>query len=60
VDGPGIWPEPYYIAIRTPYGGKPVTCHRILLIACDGKISFENQKIPGQANRLIQENQDRE
>ena len=45
--------------IRTSEGGKPVPYHRILLITYDGEATFENRKIQGQANQLIEESQDR-
>ncbi|MCX6696624.1 MAG: hypothetical protein NTV84_03540 [Methanoregula sp.] len=40
--------------IRTTDGEKPVPYHRILLITYEGKITFENQKIQGLANQLME------
>jgi uncharacterized protein (UPF0248 family) len=48
-EGPGIRPEPYYLAIRTPGGEKPVPYHRILIITYRGVVVFENRKIAGLA-----------
>jgi len=58
VSGPEISLEPYYLTIRTKDGEKPVPYHRILLITYDGEATFENRKIQGQANQLIEESQD--
>ena len=55
VDGPDISLEPYYISIRTPDGEKPVPYHRILLITYDGKVTFENRKVGGLADRIREE-----
>jgi len=51
--GADISLEPYYLRIRTADGEKPVPYHRILLISYDGNIAFENLKIEGQAERII-------
>ncbi len=50
--GPDIGLEPYYLAIRTPAGEKPVPYHRILLITYCGAVVFENQKIHGLGNLI--------
>jgi len=59
VSGSDISLEPYYMGIRTIDSVKPVPYHRILLITCDGKVEFENQKIQGLAYQLIEESQHR-
>jgi uncharacterized protein (UPF0248 family) len=48
-EGTEIRLEPYYFAIRTPEGEKPVPYHRILIITYRGAVVFENQKIAGLA-----------
>lgn len=50
--GPKISLEPYYMAIQTGDGEKPVPYHRILLITYDGVVVFENRKIQGLAGRI--------
>ena len=55
VSGPDITLEPYYIAVRTSVGEKPIPYHRILLITYDGMVTFENRKIAGRAYELIEE-----
>jgi len=57
VSGPDITLEPYYMDIRTIDGLKPIPYHRILLITYDGMVEFENLKIEGQADLLIEDNQ---
>jgi uncharacterized protein len=57
VSGPDISLAPYYMNIRTTDGEKPVPYHRILLITYEGKVTFENQKIQGLANQLMEESQ---
>ena len=49
VTGQDISLEPYYLSIRTPEGEKPIPYHRILLITYEGKVTFENRKVKGQA-----------
>jgi uncharacterized protein (UPF0248 family) len=58
--GPDISLEPYFMTIRTAEGEKPVPYHRILLITCEGKVTFENRKIQGRAYELIQESRQEE
>ncbi len=48
-EGPDITLEPYYLTIRTSFGGKPVPYHRILLITYCDAVVFENRKIRGLA-----------
>ncbi len=55
VRGPDIILAPYYMNIRTTDGEKPVPYHRILLITYEGKVTFENRKIQGLANQLMEE-----
>jgi len=56
VSGHDIILEPYYMSVRTVDGEKPVPYHRILLITCDGEVTFENRKIRGLAGYIIHEN----
>ncbi|MFA5414566.1 MAG: RNA repair domain-containing protein [Methanoregula sp.] len=55
VSGSDISLEPYYMSIRTIDGDKPVPYHRILLITYEGKVKFENQKVRGLADQLMEE-----
>ena len=55
VSGRDITLEPYYMNIRTADGEKPVPYHRILLITYNGEVTFENRKVRGMAERIIQE-----
>jgi uncharacterized protein (UPF0248 family) len=50
--GADISLEPYYLAIRTGEGEKPVPYHRILLITYDGAVVFENRKARDLADRI--------
>lgn len=56
VSGHDIILEPYFMSVRTVDGEKPVPYHRILLITCDGEVTFENRKIRGLAGYIIHEN----
>jgi uncharacterized protein (UPF0248 family) len=51
--GSAISLEAYYFTIRTEESEKPVPYHRILLIAYDGQIVFENRKILGLAVHIL-------
>ena len=53
-EGATISLEPYYLTIRTGEAEKPVPYHRILLITYDGVTAFENQKIRGLADRILE------
>jgi uncharacterized protein (UPF0248 family) len=55
VRGPDIILAPYYMNIRTTDGEKPVPYHRILLITYEGTVTFENRKVQGLANQLMEE-----
>ncbi|GAB6286802.1 MAG: hypothetical protein STSR0009_30050 [Methanoregula sp.] len=55
VSGSDISLEPYYMSIRTIDGDKPVPYHRILLITYEGMVKFENQKVRGLADQLMEE-----
>ena len=55
VRGPDIILAPYYMNIRKTDGEKPVPYHRILLITYEGTVTFENQKVQGLANQLMEE-----
>ena len=52
VSGLEISLEPYYMAIQTGEGEKPVPYHRILLITYDRVVVFENRKIQGLTDRI--------
>lgn len=58
-DGRDIGLEPYYLAIRTGEGEKPVPYHRILIITYDGVVAFENRRIQGLADLIRNEPADR-
>ena len=45
------------MSIRTIDGDKPVPYHRILLITYEGMVKFENQKVRGLADQLMEETQ---
>jgi uncharacterized protein len=52
-DGPAICLEPYYMVIRTAGSEKPVPYHRILLITYDNTVVFENRKIRGLTDHIL-------
>ncbi|MDP2797339.1 MAG: RNA repair domain-containing protein [Methanoregula sp.] len=58
VSGPDISLEPYYLTVRTADGEKPIPYHRILLITYDGGVEFENRKIAGLADQIIDDGRD--
>ena len=60
VSGPDISLEPYYMSIRSTDGEKPVPYHRILLITYEGKVTFENRKVQGLADRIMEESRHEE
>ena len=60
VRGPDISLEPYYMSIRSTDGEKPVPYHRILLITYEGKVTFENRKVVGLADRIMEESRHEE
>jgi uncharacterized protein (UPF0248 family) len=54
VGGADIGLEPYYMTIRSGEGDKPVPYHRIVLITYDGSVTFENRKILGLADHILE------
>jgi hypothetical protein len=57
-DGPTIRLEPYYLVVRAGESEKPVPYHRILLITYRGIIAFQNRKICGMADRVLEESRE--
>lgn len=58
--GEDISLEPYYLAIRTPAGEKPIPYHRILVITYAGVEAFVNRKVRGFEDAIAGNAIDRE